>query len=696
MFEDNLCKEWDSKYEKHSHEGKSLVRHIEEVKHTLKQFLAFYDDFPEIYHEVAYYLAEYHDYGKLCKNWDISRSEKPPHSPMSVEWLMNNAKLFESDKEWTFILWYFILKHHSRLSDISGMRKYKPLVDEVKRKAKEIDIKNRVDLVDVFGLFKIADILSAANEFFKPKSPEVNEKIVKAIIGDCVDDRIWKQQLALEKLDNIGILRAPTGWGKTTASLLFLLNKPAKKIFFLLPTITAINKFHAKLSSGLASDVAKYFYFYDAEVSEDEDKLNELFFVENFMSPFVITTIDQFLLSFLQYGKYHTKRIMFRGAGLIFDEVHLLNPLMLSLTKHFLKKYAALYKLKALFMSATMPDALSQFLMEGLDVPKQSFLDYANEYRQRRRIMLTYNSDSLEKSIDLIVDYVKKGRKVLTLLNTVDKSVEIAKLLRQYLSPNEVILIHSRLMYRDRKNKEEEIDKKSETPHVLVSTQISEVSLDISYDVLFTEVSPLPSMVQRFGRVNRRGSWTNEVNTQIYEPTISNESRYPYELNDIDLSRKIVKEVEGEKLRNEGQLLDLLNGEYSYEYLQQEIDNAMKKVDLEAFDEIFGFFSLDAGGDKLMNVLNYRDSFSILVIPDPICVCEDTLKKHICSLISQPLEEMDFAQKRALIAAIKNVSLPIPIWWLDQGRYSEGAPFPVVSFKNKKYDNYYGLIEGDV
>lgn len=695
MFEDNLCKEWDSKYEKHSHEGKLLVKHVEEVKHTLEQFLAFYDDFPEIYREVAHYLAEYHDYGKLCKDWNIKRSKKPPHSPMSVEWLMNNAKLFESDKEWTFILWYLILKHHSRLSGISGVRKYKPLVDEVKRKAKEIDIKSRVNLVDVFGLFKIADILSATDESFRPKGPDVNEKIVKAIIGDSIDDRIWKQELELEKLDNIGILRAPTGWGKTSASLLFLLNKPVRKIFFLLPTITAINKFHDKLSGGLKSDVAKYFYFYDAEVSEEEDKLNELFFVENFMLPFVITTIDQFLLSFLQYGKYHTKRIMFRGSGLIFDEVHLLNPLMLSLTKYFLEKYAASYKLKVLFMSATMPDALSQFLMEGLDIPKKSFLDYANEYRQRRRIMLNYNRNCLEKSIDLIVEYVKRGKKVLTLLNTVDKAIEIAKLLRQYLSPSEIILIHSRFMYRDRKKKEEEIDEKSKTPHVLVSTQISEVSLDISYNVLFTEISPLPSMVQRFGRVNRRGSWVNEVNTQIYEPSISHESHYPYELNDICLARKIVREVEGEKLRNEGQLLDLLNEEYSYEYLQKEVDNAMKKIDLEAFNDIFGFFSLDVGGDKLMNALNYRDSFSVLVIPDLSCICEDALKKHVQSLISQPLERMDFVQKRALIAAIKNISLPVPIWWLGQERYSESAPFPIVSFKNKKYDEYYGLIEGN-
>ena len=46
-----------------------------------------------------------------------------------------------------------------------------------------------------------------------------------------------------------------------------------------------------------------------------------------------------------------------------------------------------------------------------------------------------------------------------------------------------------------------------ETPRgtILVATQIVEVSLDISYDVLFTEVAPIDALVRRLGRDNRRG-----------------------------------------------------------------------------------------------------------------------------------------------------------------------------------------------
>ncbi|MDZ7763228.1 MAG: helicase-related protein [Melioribacteraceae bacterium] len=38
---------------------------------------------------------------------------------------------------------------------------------------------------------------------------------------------------------------------------------------------------------------------------------------------------------------------------------------------------------------------------------------------------------------------------------------------------------------------------------IVVSTQVVEVSLDISFDLMITETAPLDSLIQRFGRINR-------------------------------------------------------------------------------------------------------------------------------------------------------------------------------------------------
>lgn len=148
MFKDSPCVEWDQKDQKQSHEGKLLATHITEVKKMLTQFLSFYHDFPEISYEMADYLAEYHDYGKLCRDWRLNGDRKalPPHSPLSLQWLFENNRIFDSSrkwvlesKEWTFFLWFLILKHHSRLTDTIGVARYARLIDELQSRLNRID-----------------------------------------------------------------------------------------------------------------------------------------------------------------------------------------------------------------------------------------------------------------------------------------------------------------------------------------------------------------------------------------------------------------------------------------------------------------------------------------------------------------------------------------------------------------------------
>ena len=697
MLKFKPCDEWENEYYKYSHEGKTLITHIKEIKNLLENFFNFYDDFPEIYLKAADYLAEYHDRGKLCKKWELGRGLFS-HSYWSLQWSQINKKIFTPCKKLTYILWYFILKHHSKLTDRTLIPEGKFLVKEVTNIIRGMDFKERVNLVDTFGLFKIADVLSASNKFFELKPPLITETDIRKIIGNKVDEDRWKQQLKLLSLRDIGILRAYTGWGKTTASLLYVVNKPVKKVFYLLPTITAINKFYGKLLEIFPEKVSKYFYFYDAEFSEETERLHELFFAENFLSPIVITTVDQFLLSFLQYGKYHTKRVMFRNSCLIFDEVHLLNPLMLNLVVFFLNEYFDVYKIRALFMSATLSDALSQFLRDEISKSAPSFLDYSDGYRRKRRILLEYNANPLESSTDKILEFLEKGKKVLVIVNTVEKAIKLTRLLERNIPREKIILLHSRFMYKDRRQKEDEIGQKTKIPHVLVSTQISEVSLDISYDALFTELSPFPSLIQRFGRVNRYGTIINTVNAFVHEPESYDNEYYPYEKEHIDVTRKIVKEIEGTKLKNEAQLLDLFNDIYSYDDLSKEIENIRRKVDIEAFEEeLMFFFSFDVQEERLMRILRYRDSFNVLVLPDPVCIVDGKTRKYVECITSKRLYKPSFQERREITAKVKNALIPIPIWWMKKGKISKDTPYPVVIFEDKIYSKRYGLVKkGDI
>lgn len=691
-----MSEEWDNVRIKESHPNKPLSVHIDEVKEFFSTFLKFYS-FPTELNELLEYIIKYHDYGKLNKKWKVSNESNPDHSPLSVKYLLQNKILFgNKEKEITLILWYLIAKHHSSLTKDIENTELKFLVEEVKERVKYLDFNYKINLIDLFGLFKIADVCSAENRRINLEKPYISDEIVKKIINsEKIDVDRWIEQQKLVHLPDIGLLRAYTGWGKTDSSLLFFKHKDISKVFFLFPTITAINKFYQKLRNVFGDNVAKYFYFYDTEVKEDLELLQNMFFIENFIKPVVITTVDQFLLSFLQVGKYYKKRVMFRNSGIIIDEVHLLNPLTLKLLLFFLKKFRIIYNFKILFMSATLPESLKKYLADELNLSQNSFLDFSDGYRKKRRILFEYYNEDIESHIDEIIEEFKKGSKVIVVVNTVEKSINIAEKLRDNLGEEYVLLLHARFMYSDRREKEEKIEKLKATPHILITTQVCEVSLDISYDFMFTELAPISSLIQRFGRVNRKGANTSKINVKIFKPNIDNERYYPYPMDELKVTEKVIKELNGEKLENEFNLLKTLDEVYHYEDFLKSVDKEAKKINLDQFEKLLQFFfSLDVSREELSELLSYRNSFTTLIIPSPECIESENVKTQVEKLLKEEFKNKSFIEKRKLMAKLKDVSVPVPIWWVPRW-LGEGEKkiFPIIDFEDKIYNSFSGLME---
>jgi CRISPR-associated endonuclease/helicase Cas3 len=131
-----------------------------------------------------------------------------------------------------------------------------------------------------------------------------------------------------------------------------------------------------------------------------------------------------------------------------------------------------------------------------------------------------------------IMSYRQKGKKVLVVCNTVKKAQEIYRAVNK---SSKAFLIHSRFLAEDRESKTKELvnafEKESST--LAVSTQVCEVGLDISCDILLSELAPADALVQRMGRCARRGT---EGEVHIFQV----DSSRPYEEHLVTSTSKLI------------------------------------------------------------------------------------------------------------------------------------------------------------
>lgn len=118
------------------------------------------------------------------------------------------------------------------------------------------------------------------------------------------------------------------------------------------------------------------------------------------------------------------------------------------------------------------------------------------------------------ESPDLVQEIVARAANCLTLVvtNTVSRARAVHDAIRAHVAGrphqqrSDIVLLHSRFRPYDRRRA---LDRVTSTVpsagRIVVSTQVLEAGFDLDADRLFTEIAPWPSLVQRLGRLNRRG-----------------------------------------------------------------------------------------------------------------------------------------------------------------------------------------------
>ncbi len=146
-----------------------------------------------------------------------------------------------------------------------------------------------------------------------------------------------------------------------------------------------------------------------------------------------------------------------------------------------------------------------------------------------------YDTAALAQSVR---ELHKPGGMTLVVVNTVARAQALYTALCRLTSGPELVLVHSRFRPVERRSRNEEVVTpvpEASAGRVVIATQAIEAGLDISSRVLITELAPWPSLVQRFGRCNRKGEYEH---AEVYWLDLSSSEAAPYSPDALDRARE--------------------------------------------------------------------------------------------------------------------------------------------------------------
>lgn len=323
------------------------------------------------------------------------------------------------------------------------------------------------------------------------------------------------QKTASETKGNV-ILSSPTGSGKTETAFLWLKKQIETygqgRVFYILPYTASINAMFERLNNNIKSDSnnkvgmihGKLAQYLENKLYEDNPSINNehesLQLIEDFktlVTPIKVVTPFQLLKHI--FGLKGFEKGMFEWAGgyFIFDEIHAYDARVFAQIIVLIEYVSQYFSVKVHIMTATLPTFMKEELGKALG--RYSNIT-ANEslYKSFTRHRVVLLEGLLSSSLPTIQQEINNGKKVLVVCNTVEQS----QIVYRSLQSEYKVLLHGSFNSEDRYVKEKKL--KGDDIELLVGTQAIEVSLDIDFDVIYTEPAPLDALIQRFGRVNRK------------------------------------------------------------------------------------------------------------------------------------------------------------------------------------------------
>ena len=382
-------------------------------------------------------------------------------------------------------------------------------------------------------------------------------------------------------------LTAPTGYGKTLTALNFTLKFNKSRIIYALPFTSIIDQTYdiiAKIykNSDISVSKAHHKTTIDEENLTEEDRYSKIkFLMESFSGEINVTTLYQLIFAiFGNKNKDNVKFNQLKNSVVIIDEAQ-------AIPYKFRKDFILLCEIISqqlgtifIFMSATMPVIKSENFKEI------SNLEY---FSKQDRYVIKWLDVSGEDGLLEKICETARDKNTLVVVNTIKKAQELFVKLKDKFC----CFCLNGYMYDDHKRATIEavrcaIDKSKDDPLaskiLLISTQSIEAGVDLDFDVGFREVSPISSIIQTAGRVNRH---FGKIRGELYVfPEISKFTNLIY--GDLQKVSKAILEIFKQREVRESEILEISNLYFQKISDQLEnlyIESEIKKLEFENINQ---------------------------------------------------------------------------------------------------------------
>lgn len=652
----------------------TIQEHTEELLRELQVLRDIYPNIPFIDWDILRFACLYHDLGKmntkfqnkLYKNLgyndfleDNLEGEEVPHGYLSPAFLpLEDITEFLKEKydeeeilDQLKVLYESIYYHHSRApldnsdpikeavkNDLinywedfkfdkiiktnklkSSFTKY---VSKVRRIVETEDNENLVyQFIITKGLLNKIDYAASGHTTIEVANENLFEKTYDFLNkGGFKPNKL--QQYLTENKDENNIVVASTGIGKTEAALFWIGNN---KGFFTLPLRVSINAIYDRVIEKIQFSKRKTALLHSETQGEylkrNDNVLDTQYYDETkqLSLPLTICTLDQLIDFVVKYEGFELKLATLAYSKLIIDEIQMYSPEMVAYLIVALK-YINQLKGKFTILTATFPPVFEYFLLKEnvkFKKPEKPFLKEVNGKVQLRHNMMVLQEDI---NVDhLLTNY--KNKKVLVIVNTVKKAQELYEQLLAEIKGTSINLFHSKFIKKHRAEKEREILSLGELTNpssgIWITTQVVEASVDIDFDVLYTELSDLSGLFQRMGRVYRNRTLTEDI-TNIFAyvgglnlPSgIRKHDRTIIDYDIFELSKKEITSYHGKPI-DEEEKMRLVEKVYSLDSLKNTEYFKKIKVNINMLNNISAY-------EFNKKEINLRDISNVTVIPKKV------------------------------------------------------------------------------